>query len=189
MSVNADTDSNTDSFEQRCSYHPNVLTRLKCSRCGKPICPRCMVATPVGYRCPDCARGPKPVAYQTGAAQLTRAVVVGAALATAIGALWGAFPSWGFYCALLLGFGVAEGMAWAANYKRGSELQAAAIACVVLGLVVSRLMIAARSDVLTVNLLLNHINEPGVAGAFYLRVVPDLIFAALPVLIAWVRFK
>ena len=148
-----------------------------------------MVSTPVGYRCPDCARGPKPALYQTGGVQLARATLLGVLVATAVGALWGVFPAWGFYCALLLGFGVAESMAWAANYKRGRELQIAAIACIVLGLVVSRLMIAARSDVLTVDLLLNHTSERGIADAFYLRVVPDFVFMGLPCLIAWIRFK
>jgi membrane associated rhomboid family serine protease len=28
---------------------------VSCSNCGKPICPDCMTATPVGMRCPDCA--------------------------------------------------------------------------------------------------------------------------------------
>jgi len=39
-----------------CTYHPSVMTLLRCNRCGKPICPRCAVLTEVGYRCPDCVR-------------------------------------------------------------------------------------------------------------------------------------
>ncbi|MBL8128361.1 MAG: hypothetical protein JNM64_12030 [Chloroflexia bacterium] len=33
-----------------CAEHQEVETRLRCSRCGKPICPRCAVRTPVGMR-------------------------------------------------------------------------------------------------------------------------------------------
>ena len=29
---------------------------LRCGRCETPICPRCLVGTPVGARCPTCAR-------------------------------------------------------------------------------------------------------------------------------------
>ena len=28
----------------------------RCSNCGRPICPDCMTTTPVGMRCPECAR-------------------------------------------------------------------------------------------------------------------------------------
>ncbi len=29
---------------------------MSCSNCGRPICPDCMTSTPVGMRCPECAR-------------------------------------------------------------------------------------------------------------------------------------
>jgi len=39
-----------------CYRHPSRETNVACSNCGKPICPDCMTSTPVGMRCPDCAR-------------------------------------------------------------------------------------------------------------------------------------
>ena len=39
-----------------CYRHPNRETGVSCSNCGNPICPDCMTSTPVGMRCPDCAR-------------------------------------------------------------------------------------------------------------------------------------
>ena len=54
-----------DTSEQLCECGSGVLTRLRCSRCGRPICPHCMVSSPVGYRCQQCAAGrPNPM-YQT----------------------------------------------------------------------------------------------------------------------------
>jgi membrane associated rhomboid family serine protease len=41
---------------QTCYRHPNRETGVSCSNCGRPICPDCMTPTPVGMRCPDCAR-------------------------------------------------------------------------------------------------------------------------------------
>ena len=45
----------------RCYRHPDEETRVQCSSCGRPICTRCMITSPVGMRCPECAgrkRGP-----------------------------------------------------------------------------------------------------------------------------------
>src|SRR3954451_15606210 len=39
-----------------CYRHPNRVTGVSCSNCGRPICPDCMTPTPVGMRCPECAR-------------------------------------------------------------------------------------------------------------------------------------
>ena len=39
-----------------CYRHPNRETGVSCSSCGRPICPECMTPTPVGMRCPECAR-------------------------------------------------------------------------------------------------------------------------------------
>jgi membrane associated rhomboid family serine protease len=39
-----------------CYRHPSHETGVSCSACGRPICPDCMTPTPVGMRCPECAR-------------------------------------------------------------------------------------------------------------------------------------
>src|SRR5947209_5052500 len=44
-----------------CYRHPNRETGVACSSCGRPICPDCMTPTPVGMRCPECARERTPV--------------------------------------------------------------------------------------------------------------------------------
>lgn len=41
---------------QTCYRHPNRETGVSCSSCGRPICPECMTPTPVGMRCPECAK-------------------------------------------------------------------------------------------------------------------------------------
>ena len=37
-----------------CYRHPSVQTRVHCTRCGRPICPDCMIPAPVGFQCPEC---------------------------------------------------------------------------------------------------------------------------------------
>jgi len=39
-----------------CYRHPSRETGVSCSNCGRPICPDCMTSTPVGMRCPECAK-------------------------------------------------------------------------------------------------------------------------------------
>jgi hypothetical protein len=44
-----------------CANHPQTLTSLRCNHCEKPICPKCAVQTPTGYRCKECVRGQQKV--------------------------------------------------------------------------------------------------------------------------------
>ena len=37
-----------------CYRHPSEQTGVHCTRCGRPICPACMIEAPVGYQCPEC---------------------------------------------------------------------------------------------------------------------------------------
>jgi hypothetical protein len=44
-----------------CANHPNIDTTLRCNKCEKPICTKCAVLTPTGYRCKECIRGQQKV--------------------------------------------------------------------------------------------------------------------------------
>lgn len=39
-----------------CARHRHTVTYLRCANCGTPICPQCLIMTPVGAKCPDCGR-------------------------------------------------------------------------------------------------------------------------------------
>jgi membrane associated rhomboid family serine protease len=51
-----------------CYRHPQRETNVSCSNCDRPICPDCMTSTPVGMRCPECARQRTQVRDPRGAA-------------------------------------------------------------------------------------------------------------------------
>src|SRR5215211_1874605 len=68
-----------------CVNHPKVETRLTCSSCGDPICPRCMVTTAVGQKCPRCARQSGRAKGNPDAALLAKAFGAGLAVAAAAG--------------------------------------------------------------------------------------------------------
>src|SRR5881275_640286 len=42
-----------EAVERTCYRHPDRITGLSCSECGRPICTECMTMAPVGIRCPE----------------------------------------------------------------------------------------------------------------------------------------
>ena len=119
----------------RCARHPGVETVLRCGRCDTPICPRCLVSTPVGARCPTCARV-KRFALLLKPAELARAAGLGLAAAAAgalILALVPILQILGIIGLALLGFLVGEAVSIGANRKRARELGPVAVICLFVG--------------------------------------------------------
>ncbi len=71
-----------------CPRHPGVETALRCSRCESAICPACLVQTPVGARCRDCARVVRAPIYVLSAGHLLRAGTAAVLGGVAMGVLW-----------------------------------------------------------------------------------------------------
>lgn len=181
-----------------CTYHPDVMTGLRCTRCGKPICPRCGVRTPVGLRCPDCAGVRGLPTIRTGPDVLVRAGLGGLAVAAVVTILWYFGPEWKFYLSLALGFGVAEAIAYVARGKRGVDLQVVGIAIVTLAAIAVRVLLAWKygvtwDQVMSGERLIVRDGNSLVAGSaldfVQLRVIPDLLFLAMTWAIVWIRFR
>lgn len=130
----------------QCATHRSVETELTCSRCGKPICPRCLVITPVGARCRECSRQRRLPTYQLGTAFVLRGLGAALAVGAATGALWGLlFPLRvgvfiGLFLGLGLGYAVGESVSWATNRKRGPVLQGMAVVGVLVAYAVRNLV-------------------------------------------------
>lgn len=62
----------------RCYRHRNVSVSVSCGRCGRPICPDCMVSSAAGMRCPECASHPRAV---TGAPDTTDRIGIAVSVA------------------------------------------------------------------------------------------------------------
>ena len=82
-------------LEQTCPRDPEVETNLRCGRCNQLICPRCLVTTPVGARCPSCARIGRPTILDASKSEMGRALAYSAGAATATGAVYAALL-WAF---------------------------------------------------------------------------------------------
>lgn len=131
----------------RCAEHPDVETYLRCGRCETPICPRCLIYTPVGTRCRACARLRKLPTYDVRSGTYLVAALTALALSLGFGLLWAVLVLLGFgagffslWIVLFLGYGIGELIARSVNRKRGPGLMAIAVASVALAFVVSRLV-------------------------------------------------
>jgi membrane associated rhomboid family serine protease len=75
----------TEVVEKTCYRHPDRVTGLSCSECGRPICTECMTMAPVGIRCPEhsgkpqgvqrVTRGVQRAAFEGTGAKVTKALV------------------------------------------------------------------------------------------------------------------
>ena len=127
----------------RCATHPGVETALRCSKCGRPICPKCMVETAVGARCPECARLYRLPTFQVNTRYLLIAVSAGLGTAIVYGLIWGAIGSFlNFFLLNLLlaagaGYATSEVISLSTNRKRGIKLATIAALAVVISYLVS----------------------------------------------------
>lgn len=111
----------------RCTYHPDVETNITCSNCGKPICPKDMVYTPVGIKCPECAR---PMGRMTARGKpRDYAMAVGVAIAGAVGGglllaeILSVVRFGTFIFTIAYGYGMGEVSSWAARRNGGPPYQ------------------------------------------------------------------
>ena len=58
-----------------CYRHSSRETAISCSNCERPICTDCMVYTPVGIKCPDCARLPRSAIVRLKPDRAARTIV------------------------------------------------------------------------------------------------------------------
>lgn len=165
-----------------CARHPRVETRLRCGRCETPICPKCLVSTPVGARCRSCARV-KRFALAAGPADLARAAALGLAVA-AVGGLVASFiPFLGLLAVAFVGFLVGEAVSVSARRRRGPELAVLAIVCLVLGFAFGPILGA---------LLAGNLAALGVYPRLLLATLTDaraLLGLGLGALLAWMRTR
>jgi len=129
--------------ELYCYRHPNVKTSLRCNRCGNPICPKCAVRTPVGFRCPDCVRSQQDKFYTGGKLDYLLAVVVALPLSFIAAAIFTfligniGFFSWiiSFFAAPAVGGLIAEAVRRVVQRRRSRHLNLVVAGCLVLAVI------------------------------------------------------
>ena len=127
----------------KCANHPDTETSLKCGKCGKPICVKCLVQTPVGARCRECAGVRKLPTFRVSGGYYLKGAGASLGMAIVTGLAWGAIDSVMpfFYLGLILagavGYAVGEVVSLSVNRKRGLWLAVFGGAAVVISFLVN----------------------------------------------------
>ncbi len=138
-----------------CINHPAVETMLRCKECDRPICLKCAVRTPTGYRCKECVRKQQKVFQTARWYDYPIALVVATALSflaawlvTLVGTLAG-FLAWFILLAAVPTAGalIAEAVRASVRKHRARSLFLTAAGGVVLGA-----LLAALFNIFTLNL-------------------------------------
>ena len=171
----------TENDSMRCATHPEIETNLRCGRCGKPICPKCLVQTPVGARCPDCAKLYKLPTYRVPTRYYLRAIGTALGMAIVCGIVWGVingFVSF-FYLNLILaagaGYAIGNVVSLSVNRKRSRGLATIAGMAVVISYLV--------------NIFLANIFPFGSISFSPFRIIFDLVSIGLGIYVAVNRLR
>lgn len=119
-----------------CTVHPSVETSLRCNRCGRPMCAKCAVLTPVGYRCRECVREQQNTYFNAQMLDYVIAGVVALVISFFAVAIIARLPFFlAFFASPAVG-GVIGTAAWRLTGKRRGRYTAAVVgAAVVAGAV------------------------------------------------------
>jgi len=124
-----------------CAFHPGVETEVRCAQCERPICPKDMVVTPVGYKCPICAKPKRSEYFYIKPKQLAGGIAlgllagIGGGLLIAVSGL----ASMGFVFLIMpfvWGLFVAEAVRRGAGGHRGPIMATIAAVAIILGVLV-----------------------------------------------------
>jgi hypothetical protein len=124
----------------QCYRHPKEETLLCCSKCERPICPRCTNLGPVGARCPDCATLRSTPLFQVSADRMVLGALAGFAASFLVGCVLvflfglGFFLLWG---GVIGGGLVGEAVLRALGRKRGMKVEVLTGISTALGLAAS----------------------------------------------------
>ena len=105
-----------------CANHPQTETTLRCNHCEKPICTKCAVLTPTGYRCKECVRGQQRIFETSQWMDYPLAFIISGVLAF-LGSL--ILPRWILLAIIgspILGSGIAEAVRFVVRRRRSNRL-------------------------------------------------------------------
>jgi hypothetical protein len=114
-----DADSDADSGPLYCYRHPKSETYVRCGRCDQPICPKCAVQGPVGFRCRQCGLVKSATLSSFTPRQLALGIGVSVGGGAILGYLGGQVGFYSIFISFFAGGFIAEAMVRMTGMKRG----------------------------------------------------------------------
>jgi hypothetical protein len=116
-----------------CANHPNVETSLRCRQCDKPICPKCAVRTPTGYKCKECVKGQQQIFNTATGVDYALAFIVAGILSLIGSVIAQSLGFFTFFIAPFAGIIIAEAVRLVTGRRRSRALFNTALAGTIAG--------------------------------------------------------
>ena len=130
-------DDAADDGTLHCYRHPDRETWVRCGRCDRPICTKCAMQGPVGFRCRDCG---KPV-NDPLTSMKPHQVVLGSLVSVGAGVLGGLIGLQLGFLAIVVGFfagGITADLVMrVTGYKRGPVMATILLGGIALGTLIA----------------------------------------------------
>lgn len=135
-----DATSQADDGRMFCYRHPDRETYIRCGRCDRPICARCAMQGPVGFRCKKCGT----LAYDPLTSFRPTQLVLGFAVATGGGIILGLLSGpLGWLSIVIAFFGggiISQTVTRVTGYKRGPIMLGLVLGGIVAGMLIGDAM-------------------------------------------------
>ena len=115
----ATADSDDEYGPLYCYRHPKSETYVRCGRCDQPICPKCAVQGPVGFRCRQCGLVKSATLSSFTPRQLALGIGVAVGGGVILGYLGGQVGFYSIFISFFAGGFIAEAMVRMTGMKRG----------------------------------------------------------------------
>jgi hypothetical protein len=162
-----------------CAVHPTVETSLRCNRCGRYMCVKCAVKTPVGYRCKECVYEQQNAYFNANQFDYVIAAVVAFVMSAPLGLI---ATRAGLFLVIILaipaGGLIGEVVHRVVRKRRGRYTWVVAAVAIVAGAVVGALL--TLGPILQ---SLSTLSEVDPAGTVVRSLFPTLLIELLPTLL------
>jgi hypothetical protein len=120
-----------------CYRHPDRETWIRCGRCDRPICTRCAMQGPVGFRCRTCGTLANDPLRTIRPTQALIGFVVAAGLGAAAGLVASRIGFFSIFISFIAGGFIAEAVNRLIGFKRGPLILVLVLGGIVAGTAVS----------------------------------------------------